>query len=97
MPTLIPASAAPFFQEYILEKLDLDRDSPLVIERILTYGNRFELHWLFHYYEIDKIKQWIIDLGDCRLPRRRYNLWCAVFDLSPVEKVNPADHQIWQY
>ncbi len=97
MPSLIPPSAAPFFQEYILEKLDLDRDSSLIIERILAYGNRIELRWLFHYYEINKIKRWIADSGNRRLPRRRYNLWCTVFDLSTNQQDHPADRQIWQY
>jgi hypothetical protein len=34
----IPASLAPFFQEYRLEKLDLVQHQALIIERTLAYG-----------------------------------------------------------
>jgi len=38
----IPASLAPFFQEYDLEKLTLERSAGTIIERTLQYGNRIE-------------------------------------------------------
>lgn len=41
----IPETNLPFFQEYNFERLDPERDGNLVIERLLTYGNRDEVRW----------------------------------------------------
>jgi len=43
----IPATLAPFFQEYNLQQLDPQRDSVTIIERALQFRNRAELPWLF--------------------------------------------------
>jgi hypothetical protein len=49
----IPASLAPFFQEepffpeYDLSALDLERSAATIIERVLQYGNRAEIHSFF--------------------------------------------------
>jgi hypothetical protein len=48
----IPASLAPFFQEYELDQLTLEGSAATIIERILQYGNREEIHWLFSHYPI---------------------------------------------
>ena len=42
-----PGSLAPFFQEYDLAHLDLERSAATIIERTLQYGNREEIRWLF--------------------------------------------------
>ena len=46
----IPASTAPFFQEYCFIDLDADKDADLVIERILALGSREELGWPFCFF-----------------------------------------------
>ena len=46
----IPETTLPFFQEYDFDRLDPESDSDLVIERLLAYGNRDEVHWLLRYY-----------------------------------------------
>jgi hypothetical protein len=43
----IPHSLAPFFQEYDLDDLDLDRAAATIIERTLRYGSRAELRKAF--------------------------------------------------
>jgi hypothetical protein len=89
----IPASAAPFFQEYHFEELTPEGQPGLVIERILAFGNRPELRWLFEQYGAPAIRQWLVESGAHRLPRLRYNLFCCLLDVSPVKSLSP----IWPH
>lgn len=89
----IPATAKPFFQEYNLDLLNVDQHADLIIERILAYGNRAEVRWLLEIYGRDQVRDWIIQLGISRLSRRRYHLWCFVFDLP--ERNTPV--RVWQH
>ena len=43
----IPRSLAACFQEFDLERLDPAQHADLVIERVLAYGDRRELRWLW--------------------------------------------------
>lgn len=86
VPRQIPASAAPFFQEYRFSDLDVEKDSALVMERLLAYGNRDELNWLFHFYGQETIKTWVSENGLRRLPYRRYNMWCFLLGLPRKDK-----------
>jgi hypothetical protein len=93
----IPRSLAPCFQEYDLDRLDPDQHGDLLIERVLAYGDRRELRWLFHQYGRARITEWVQRLGNRRLPRRRYNLWCVLLNLSPAHRLRPKDQQIWPH
>jgi hypothetical protein len=88
----IPRSLAPFFQEYSLDVLDPAEHADLIIERTLAYGNRAEIRWLFGRYGKERIVAWIEQSGTERLPHRRYNLWCVVFDLKRRER-----RGLWRY
>jgi len=77
----IPKTAAPFFQEYTFADLDSRHDAGLVIERLLAYGNRIEIAWAFAEYGQDRVRQWLLDSGANRLPKRRYALWCILLDV----------------
>jgi len=89
----IPGSAIPFFQEYDVDLLDVNEDASLIIERILAYGNRAEVRWLLKTYGQDRVCNWVRQTGPARLSKRRYHLWCFVFDLP--EQNRPA--QVWKY
>lgn len=89
----IPASARPFFQEYNVDLLDVDQHATLIIERILAYGSRAEVRWLLETYGRVQVRGWVAWSGLTRLSRRRYHLWCFVFDLPEGEQ--PV--RIWQY
>jgi hypothetical protein len=93
----IPASAAPFFQEYRFSDLDAEKDAFLVLERILRFGNREELHWLFHFYGEEKIKAWVGENGLRLLPYRRYNMWCTLLGLPRQEKPKTGVDRAWPY
>ena len=93
----IPLSLAPCFQEYDLHHLDPQRHTELVIERVLAYGNRVELRWLFDSYGRGRVADWVKQLGARRLPWRRYNLWCVLLDLPPARRIRPDRQRIWPH
>jgi hypothetical protein len=83
MQNAIPVSAKPFFQEYTFSKLDPREHASLIIERILAYGNRAEVRWVFDFYGVSQLQKWVSEDGSRLLPKRRYYLWCMVLDLAP--------------
>jgi len=91
----IPPSTKPFFQEYRFDQLDPVEHRELVIERLLAYGNREEIHWLYQTYGRDQLAQWVSKYGVRRLPRLRYNLWCVLFKLQPDTKT--LAKRIWPH
>ena len=96
IPEKIPRSTHPFFQEYNPDDLSPESDSGLIIERILAYGNRQEIRWLFRCFGQDRITEWIELLGNRRLPWRRYNLFCVLLDLTPSHS-RDVEQRIWPY
>jgi hypothetical protein len=77
----IPLSLRPFFQEYILENLEPDRDAFTVIERTLAWGGIRELNWLFRHYGVSRLRSFVQKYGVRLLPRRRRKYWALYFDL----------------
>jgi len=93
MQNAIPLSAKPFFQEYTFSKLDPRQHASLVIERILAYGNRAEVRWVFDFYGVGELQKWVSENGLRLLPKRRYRLWCLILDIEPefiATKANPV-------
>jgi hypothetical protein len=79
--TDIPASLAPFFQEYDLEQLDLEHADNTIIERTLQFGNRAEIRWLFSRYSQPRIREWVQQWGQLALPEPHLTFWRLVLDL----------------
>lgn len=77
----IPASLAPFLQEYDLAQLNPQTDARLLIERALQYGNRAELRWLFAQYPRGQIADWVKRYGSERLPRPHLDFWKIVLEI----------------
>lgn len=78
----IPASLAPFFQEYSLDQLDLERSANTIIERTLQFGNRTEIRWLFSCYSIHQIGNWIKRWGQAALPEPHLTFWKLILGIS---------------
>lgn len=93
----IPRSLTPCFQEYDIERLDPAQHGDLIIERVLAYGNRRELRWLFDLYGRTRIADWVQRLGARRLSWRRYNLWCVLLDLPSARRPRSEEQQIWPH
>jgi len=78
-----PASLTPFFQEYDLEQLTLERSATTIIERTLQYGNREEIRWLFSQYPRQRIRDWVKKWGKQVLPEPHLTFWRLVLDIPP--------------
>lgn len=78
----IPISLKPFFQEYDISKLTPETDSFTIIERVLQFGNRQEIKWMFDTYSQEKIFLWLTQYGDERLPQPHLNFWKLVLELN---------------
>jgi hypothetical protein len=89
----LPAHLAPWFQEYDFAALDPARDATLIIERVLAYGTRADLRWLLARFGRPAVRAWLQELGHRRLPRRRYTLWCLLFDVPEQPRASP----IWPH
>lgn len=81
----IPASLAPFFQEYDLEQLTLERSAWTIIERTLQFGNRQEIRWLFAQYPRQRIRDWVRQWGEMALPEPHLTFWRLVLDIGKAE------------
>ena len=77
-----PGSLAPFFQEYDLAHLDLERSAATIIERTLQYGNREEIRWLFSSYSEERVRAWLQCWGGDALPEPHLTFWQMVLDLQ---------------
>jgi len=77
----IPPTLAPFFQEFDLERLNLKRAAPLIIERTLQYGDRAEIRWLFTEYTRAQIINWYRNYAKERLPQPHLTFWRIVLDI----------------
>lgn len=78
----IPTSLAPFFQEYNLSRLHIERDASTIIERTLRFGTRAELRWLFSVYPRENIKNWFQNWGKYGLPEPHYSFWKLILNLE---------------
>lgn len=92
----IPSSAASFFQEYNFNDLDPDLHRGLVMERILAYGNREEIRWIFDRYGRQAVEEWLQEEGCFKLPRLRYRMFCVILELQPVEHPR-VKNRIWPH
>jgi hypothetical protein len=87
----IPTSLVPFFQEYSLENLDLQRSAGTIIERTLQFGNRDELRWLFSVYPRQVIAEWVQSWGQDALPEPHLTFWRLMLDLPESSEMrHPA-------
>lgn len=78
----VPASLAPFFQDYDVARLNPERDSFTIIERTLQFGNRMELRWLFTAYSRQQITDWVGRFGNDRLPQPHRRFWEIILEID---------------
>lgn len=93
----MPRTLIAYFQEYDFAQIDPTQHADLILERVLAYGDRSELRWLFRRYDREQIIDWVVRLGARRLPWRRYNLWCVLLYLPPAQRLRPEGQRIWPH
>ena len=81
----IPISLKPFFQEYDISKLTSENDSHTIIERVLQFGNRVEIKWLFRTYSNQMVIDWIKEFGKDKLPQPHLNFWQIVLEIDETK------------
>ena len=79
---LIPISLSPFFQEYNISTLTPENNSHTIIERVLQFGNRVELRWLFTVYSQEQITLWVKKFGKEKLPQPHRAFWQVILDIN---------------
>ncbi len=77
----LPPTLAPFFQEYDLSILDIRKDAHTIIERVLQFGNRAEIRWLFATYSQDEIRNWVTRFGNEKLPQPHRTFWQVILEI----------------
>lgn len=95
----IPKRLAPYFQEYKLEKLELERDANLIIQRTLEFGTWNDIRWLFRTYGAQRIRRFLSELGERGLSRAAFNYWRRLLRVkrwrkSPFAAPRP---EVWPY
>jgi hypothetical protein len=93
----IPTGLAPFFQEYDLRQLDLDRDANLIMERVLEHGTWDELRWLFAVYGKAQICRFVQEHGERWLAPVTFCYWRKLLGIrrwqhSPFQT---AQGEVW--
>jgi hypothetical protein len=78
----IPLTLKPFFQEYDITKLIAEKDSHTIIERVLQFGNRAEIKWLFEVYAQTEISAWVRQFGRDKLPEPHRIFWRVVLEIN---------------
>ena len=78
----IPLTLTPFFQEYDIAKLTPEKDSHTIIERVLQFGNRAEIKWLFTVYAQIEISAWVRQFGRDKLPQPHRTFWQVVLEIN---------------
>jgi hypothetical protein len=68
----------PFFWDSDPSKINLDKNSPYIIERILELGDERAVRWLFKTFSLDDIKSTL--LKSRRISKKSRNFWCIVLE-----------------
>jgi hypothetical protein len=95
----VPRRLRPYFQEYVLEHLEIERDANIIIQRTLEFGTWQEIEWLFCVYGIKRIKQFVGALGERGLSRIAFNYWRKLLAIKTWRK-SPfpiARQDVWPY
>ncbi len=74
----LPEDFSVYFWEYDLKKIDIEKYSKLVIERILNYGNTSSVIWLLNHYNIETIKKNAINNKQILPKTKKY--WKLILD-----------------
>jgi hypothetical protein len=71
----IPPGLRPYFQEYDIQTLDLQRDANLIIQRTLEFGTWEEVRWLFEALGARRIRIFLRQYGERWLKPVTFNYW----------------------
>jgi len=94
----IPKTIYPHFHEYDVKELDFKRDKNLIMERILEFGTKDEIHWLFKTYGVEEIKEFISRFGVRRLSKRAFNFYSIILGVKiKRNEWMEIKRKLWRY
>jgi len=91
--TKLPKEFKPYFWDVDFDRLSLKKNITLVLGRLLNFGQVPAISWLFKNIRTDRIKKYLLALGDRQLDKRSNNFWRIYFGLPPSKKTN----RLWPY
>jgi len=71
----IPAGLHPYFQEYDVLALDLQRDANLIIQRTLEFGTWEEVRWVFRTLGSKRVRLFLRQYGERWLKPANFQYW----------------------
>ena len=77
---LIPKFLKKYFWDVDFREIDKTKNSHFVIERILEYGDKKDIHWLFGSYSLNQIKEVVYKTRS--LSPRSLFFWVLVLNLN---------------
>lgn len=93
----IPISMKPYFQEYDLEDLRLQRDADLIIQRTLEFGNWDELRWLFRAFHRRRIQRFLRQHGERWLTPVTFNYWRKLLSVRRWQSAPFGKGELWTH
>ncbi len=95
----IPSSLQPYFQEYDLDSLELQRDADLIIQRTLEFGDWDEIRWLFRTYGVKRIRRFLRQFGERWLSPVSFNYWRKLLRLRKWQRspFPTPRSELWNY
>lgn len=71
----IPPGLHPYFQEYDVLALDLQRDANLIIQRTLEFGTWEEVRWIFSTLGSNRVRLFLRQYGERWLRPTNFHYW----------------------
>lgn len=71
----IPPGLHPYFQEYDVLALDLQRDANLIIQRTLEFGTWEEVRWIFSTLGSNRVRLFLRQYGERWLKPTNFHYW----------------------
>jgi hypothetical protein len=71
----IPPGLQPYFQEYDVLALDLQRDANLIIQRTLEFGTWEEVRWVFRALGSERVRVFLRQYGERWLNPVSFHYW----------------------
>jgi len=95
----IPVGLIGSFQEYDIESLSLERDTNLIIQRVLEFGTWDELRWLFGLYGVKRVRLFLRQYGERWLKPVTFNYWRKLLNVRKWKRspFPTPKGEIWNY
>ena len=81
--TLLPDFLRPYFWDVEFEKIEITKNSQLIVKRILDRGNLNDIRWLIKTYGKNEIKKVVMGTRD--LARPTGNFWADILEVDKTQ------------